>query len=771
MGSAALIVVGWCLLCLWLLRCDSLRDNYATRRKVARKRKAPQAPSPLGRPQPSSRGERRPRVIYSIFAGRKWFMEIHLQYTNELLRRGYVDEVHIWDFCDKGNLTPAWRKVTDANRAYLVAFVNATDRHPGYRYFPPRPRRRPVNGTVTVETYEYAPYYQYYAAAEGAEDDVLIKADDDVVFLDLARFPSFVAMVQGHQRQQQAPVLYFPNILNNDVGLAIQGARLAAEATVDASGAVDASPAQHCGSRAAALRSQYAYYAAKATSAFGDAWTTYYPVNDSVVRAAEAISACPVSSWQCNATSPGTWFDGLFERGDMAYALHRELLVDVEAYVRRCVYLRGRSSASGASRGPRRWSASARPGDATQRLVQLRQRISINFMAMTLATAREVFSLFLREHCCDDEGFVGRWPTLQHRRLQQPQRPPRAQSMGTSDHVVDTAFAVVHYAFAPQYRTAKPLSLHSFVADYRALAARLTPDATPPPASAPANLVTPAAPLAEPVTPNSRASFWTNPRALDPASPLGSAFALLLTRAQVRFMFVSLWGAQWSVVARKRIAAPYSNHCSEAATYIQQLTGQLPEGWSSGPFDRLLSHFRTSNKDEVKKALGSSALLSVVYAAYGLDRLAAVSQAKFEEHVDVWYDRRQREYLAGYVDEDRKSALFRDLDIPPVNASMSPLPAAVARASSAGMADGSGMGDSFKIDRRVVRFTRDPVIVCGPNRRFRLNVRRFRDRVVDLRHLSMHSSPGLPASLQTDAAAIAVATLAHDQPLKPGALE
>jgi hypothetical protein len=52
-----------------------------------------------------------------------------------------------------------------------------------------------------------------------------------------------------------------------------------------------------------------------------------------------------------------------------------------------------------------------------------------------------------------------------------------------------------------------------------------------------------------------------------------------------------------------------------------------------------------------------------------------------------------------------------------------------------------------------------------------LNVRRLRDRVVDQRYLSMHSSPGVPASLQTDAAAVAVATLAHDQPLKPGTLD
>ena len=51
-----------------------------------------------------------------------------------------------------------------------------------------------------------------------------------------------------------------------------------------------------------------------------------------------------------------------------------------------------------------------------------------------------------------------------------------------------------------------------------------------------------------------------------------------------------------------------------------------------------------------------------------------------------------------------------------------------------------------------MRFTRDPIIVSGPSRRFRLNVRRLRDRVVDLRYLSMHSSPGFPASLQTEAA-------------------
>jgi hypothetical protein len=74
-------------LCGWLPRCDGLRDNTAARRKVAPKRRVSPQSAPLV--------PRRPRIVYAIFAGRRWFMEIHLQYTDQLLRRGYVDEVHV----------------------------------------------------------------------------------------------------------------------------------------------------------------------------------------------------------------------------------------------------------------------------------------------------------------------------------------------------------------------------------------------------------------------------------------------------------------------------------------------------------------------------------------------------------------------------------------------------------------------------------------------------------------------------------------------------
>eukprot|EP01033_Poteriospumella_lacustris_P014842 gene14842-10614_t len=97
----------------------------------------------------------------------------------------------------------------------------------------------------------------------------------------------------------------------------------------------------------------------------------------------------------------------------------------------------------------------------------------------------------------------------------------------------------------------------------------LTPDVTPRPASATAaNLVTPAA-VAEPVNLSSRSTFWTNPRALNPASPLGAAFATLLTRAQVKFMFMSLWAADLVAEARQRVVAPYSNHRQEANEFVR----------------------------------------------------------------------------------------------------------------------------------------------------------------------------------------------------------
>ena len=55
-----------------------------------------------------------------------------------------------------------------------------------------------------------------------------------------------------------------------------------------------------------------------------------------------------------------------------------------------------------------------------------------------IALIKKIFSTFLDHHCCDDEGYIGKLPSLTR-----------------MDHVIDTHFTVVHYAFKLQYKTDK----------------------------------------------------------------------------------------------------------------------------------------------------------------------------------------------------------------------------------------------------------------------------------------------------------------------------
>ena len=69
------------------------------------------------------------------------------------------------------------------------------------------------------EGYLFQSFYKHYCTNKRYRpDDIIIKADDDIVFIDISRFDSVVNNI-SHKH------LYFPNIVNNDVGLVIQGNR------------------------------------------------------------------------------------------------------------------------------------------------------------------------------------------------------------------------------------------------------------------------------------------------------------------------------------------------------------------------------------------------------------------------------------------------------------------------------------------------------------------------------------------------------------------
>lgn len=138
------------------------------------------------------------RVIFTVFAGRRRFMHILMGYVQPLLQEGVVDEVHIWDYC----------KVA-ADREYLKGLTTSA----ALRVMTP-----PPSDLTAKFPNKWKGYYAHYAHSL-RDDDLLIKCDDDVVFIaNLHRLLAFARADGG------AHHLYFPSIVNNDVSAAFQAA-------------------------------------------------------------------------------------------------------------------------------------------------------------------------------------------------------------------------------------------------------------------------------------------------------------------------------------------------------------------------------------------------------------------------------------------------------------------------------------------------------------------------------------------------------------------
>ena len=137
---------------------------------------------------------------WPITTGRRHFMRVHLKFTDALLRQALVNEVHLWDFCNV---------IEDSE--FLAAFSrnSALD---GYHLF-----RRPMSDNnkfaKSVNTgYLWGSFYSHYQSNPRYRDSyIFIKADDDIVFLDLRHFAQFLRGVTKEH-------VHFPNIVNNDAG-------------------------------------------------------------------------------------------------------------------------------------------------------------------------------------------------------------------------------------------------------------------------------------------------------------------------------------------------------------------------------------------------------------------------------------------------------------------------------------------------------------------------------------------------------------------------
>jgi len=280
-----------------------------------------------------------PKVYYAIFAGRLKFMKIHLQYCNALLELHYVSEVHIWDFTN-GH---------DDDREFITQFIRDTSL-PGYRLFDKPQQSTNRQARHNSGEYLWGSFYDHYSTNKRyAPEDVLIKADDDIVFIDVSYFPQFIDSVVSYKDSN----LHFPNIVNNDVGFVIQANRMMDNAV---------------------LNKWMKYYTSDHGVNFDDAFNSYYHPN----HTGKGMTIEPITTWRY----------GVYKKSDFAHDIHTLFLSDPK------------------------WFIQSMHESKLPKVVELKRRISINMYAAPFRTVRKVYRTFLDKFCCDDEAFVGFLPLL-----------------------------------------------------------------------------------------------------------------------------------------------------------------------------------------------------------------------------------------------------------------------------------------------------------------------------------------------------------------------
>ena len=128
----------------------------------------------------------RAKVYVTCFTGRKHNMEILTRYIDKLISTNSIDEFHMWDFTK-----------TESDAEYIRTLMNKK----GYSLIVPY--------TKTI----WSDYYTHYANMKLNPDDVIIKLDDDILFIDTQQFDAFISKRRSYKNN----IIMFPNIINNGV--------------------------------------------------------------------------------------------------------------------------------------------------------------------------------------------------------------------------------------------------------------------------------------------------------------------------------------------------------------------------------------------------------------------------------------------------------------------------------------------------------------------------------------------------------------------------
>jgi hypothetical protein len=125
-------------------------------------------------------------VILTTFAGRRGNLKLLFHYVNQLLAKGSITEFHVWNYTRDTIVDEPWlkRNIIQDPRVKLFEVKNKKS---------------------------WDEYYSYYTQSKFDPTDVIVKCDDDIVFIDTEKFDSFI---QKKRTMVDYP-LAFASIVNN----------------------------------------------------------------------------------------------------------------------------------------------------------------------------------------------------------------------------------------------------------------------------------------------------------------------------------------------------------------------------------------------------------------------------------------------------------------------------------------------------------------------------------------------------------------------------
>ena len=127
-------------------------------------------------------------VILTCFAGRRRYLEILFVYVQKLMNSGHIHEFHIWDYT---------REIEDTK---FIRDFSLKD---------PRFRLMSVFSRIS-----WREYYDFYTRERYPDPmTVIVKCDDDIVFIDVEQFPVFIE----RRRRNSDYLLGSAMVMNNPV--------------------------------------------------------------------------------------------------------------------------------------------------------------------------------------------------------------------------------------------------------------------------------------------------------------------------------------------------------------------------------------------------------------------------------------------------------------------------------------------------------------------------------------------------------------------------